>query len=485
MKNSIEFWHDVCMEIVRRDFSKQPDGSPAKPDQGGPTRTTRALAIAHLAMHDAHFGTVDPAATYLQRLSAPVALPPAPAPFSADSALGTAAALCLLATYPSHAAFINRMASVFLDPNPDHVARDNGHRYGEAIAAIFIDLRRNDGAGDAMGYRPSTAYGRHREDPYDPGQGFLTPQWGNVARFCTPARVPLDPPPGYDLPDYLSDADYRKDFREVQDEGILASTKRSPDERAVGYYWGYDGANQIGVPPRLYNQIARAWLDRHHPGDVDKAVQLLAMVNAGMADAGIDAWHHKYAYNLWRPTIGIREASLSTGPIAVAGPKSSATAGADLGDPCWAPLGLPTTNEPERRALSRTPPFPAYPSGHATFGATLFQIMQRFSGAAAMSLQDVLDTATSNPDIAGQDFDFVSDELNGQSIDADGSVRTRHLRRFRNFARPTFENAISRVYIGVHWRFDGMPRADVAGKRYGGVPLGLAIGSQTFDFFTL
>jgi Vanadium chloroperoxidase N-terminal domain len=485
MKNSIEFWHDVCMEIVRRDFTKRSDGSPATPDQGGPTRTSRALAIAHLAMHDAHFGTTNPAATYLQRVSPPVALPVAPAAFSADSALGTAAALCLLAMYPSHAAYINRMSSIFLDLNPDHTARDNGHRYGEAIAAIFIRLRQGDGAENAMGYRPSTAYGRHRADPYASEQGYLSPQWGGVRHFCADDHVGLDQPPGYDLADFLSDPDYRKDYIEVKDEGALFSSKRDPEDKVIGYYWGYDGANEIGVPPRLYNQIARAWLGKHHAGDVDKAVQLLAMINAGMADAGIDAWHHKYVYNLWRPTIGIREASKSTGPIASAGPKSTATAGADVGDPCWAPLGLPTTNDAAARALSRTPPFPAYPSGHATFGATLFQIMQRFSGLPAMTLQDVLSAETSNPAVAGADFEFVSDELDGQSVDADGSLRTRHLRQFRNFAKPTFENAKSRVYIGVHWRFDGMPRADVVGKRYGGVPLGLEIGKNTYDFFTV
>lgn len=484
MKNSVEFWSDVCLEVVRRDFTKKADGSPAMPNQGGPTRTSRALAIIHLAMHDAHFGTTDPAATYLQRLSVPVALPAAPVLMSTDSAMGTAAAVTMLTLYPAHAGYINKMSAVFIDPNPDAVARDNGHRYGEAMATQMMRLRANDGSTSGMGYRPSTAYGRHREDPFDAGQGFLTPQWGNVARFCTPARVPLDPPPGYNLPDYLQNADYRADFKEVAAEGALLSAKRSPEEKSIGYYWGYDGANDIGVPPRLYNQIAKAWLAAHHPGDVDSAVRLLAIVNAGMADAAIDAWYHKYYYNVWRPVVGIREASLSTGPGAIAGPKSSATAGNDIGDPAWAPLGLPTTNEPERRALSRTPPFPAYPSGHATFGAVLFQIMQRFAGAAALTLQDVLDAGAANPVVPGHAFDFVSDELDGKSVDADGSLRTRHSRRFTNFAKPTYENSISRIYIGVHWRFDGLPRSDVAGKRYGGVPLGLTIGTQAFDFFS-
>lgn len=490
MKNSIEFWHDVCMEVVRRDFSKKADGSPAKPDQGGPTRTSRALAIAHLAMHDAHFGTTNAADTYLQRLTPAVALPAAPMVFSKDSALGTAAALCLLATYPSHAAYINRMSAIFIDPNPDHMARDHGHQYGEAIAASFIALRKGDGSDDAMGYRPSTAYGRHREDPYDPGQGFLSPRWGQVRHFCVNnggpdiPHVPLPKPPGYDLPDYRTDPDYRKDYDEVMQEGALMSATRTPEERAIGFYWGYDGANEIGVPPRLYNQIARAWLDKWHMGDVDTAVKLLAMINAGMADAAIDAWHHKYFYNLWRPTVGIREAAKSNGPIGMADTSATKTAGPDRGDPCWAPLGLPKTNDAAARAYSRTPGFPAYPSGHATFGATLFQIMQRFSGQPALSLQDVVDADSPGSAVAGQQFDFVSDELNGQSVDADGSVRTRHLRRFRNFARPIWENAVSRVYIGVHWRFDGMPRPENVAAGYGGVPLGLAVGNHTYDFFT-
>ena len=198
MKNSIEFWHDVCMEVVRLDFSKKPDGSAAKPDQDGPTRTSRALAIAHLAMHDAYFGVDDRPATYLQRLADPNAvLPAAPAdPISADSALGTAAAICLLSMYPSHQAYINRMSAMFLDPDHTAAERDDGHRFGEAVAATFVDLRKGDGADNAMGYRPSTAYGRHREDPFAQGQGFLGPQWGKVRKFC----LPLGAPPHHHVP---------------------------------------------------------------------------------------------------------------------------------------------------------------------------------------------------------------------------------------------------------------------------------------------
>ena len=44
----------------------------------------------------------------------------------------------------------------------------------------------------------------------------------------------------------------------------LRSTTRNPDQTAAAYFWAYDGANLIGTPPRLYNQILReiAWARR-------------------------------------------------------------------------------------------------------------------------------------------------------------------------------------------------------------------------------
>lgn len=66
-------------------------------------------------------------------------------------------------------------------------------------------------------------------------------------------------------------------------------------------------------------------------------------------------------------------------------------------------------------------------------------------------------------------------------MDADGSVRTFHDRKFNSYSRAVYENAISRVYLGVHWRFDGLPRNSV--DNVGGVPLGLEIGKKVHQFF--
>jgi hypothetical protein len=102
---------------------------------------------------------------------------------------------------------------------------------------------------------------------------------------------------------------------------------------------------------------------------------------------------------------------------------------------------------------------------------------------APITLQEVLnvETATTPTPIAAERFTFISDELDGVCSDPDGSIRTRVPITFNNFVEPVWENSVSRIYLGVHWRFDGIPRN--ASKNVGGVPLGLAIGQEAHALF--
>lgn len=68
-------------------------------------------------------------------------------------------------------------------------------------------------------------------------------------------------------------------------------------------------------------------------------------------------------------------------------------------------------------------------------------------------------------------FDFVSDELNGDSVDVDGSIRAKHKRSFNRLSDAINENGRSRVYLGVHWQFD----AD------GGIKSGKQIAEYIFN----
>src|SRR6202040_3378450 len=137
----------------------------------------------------------------------------------------------------------------------------------------------------------------------------------------------------------------------------------------------------------------------------------------------------KYFYEFWRPVTGIREASPGSGPTG-AGDSNAATIAA----PAFPPLGAPASN---LNGPNFTPPFPAYPSGHAGFGGALFQTLRHFYGTDQIA------------------FTFVSDEFNGTTRDnLTGTVRPLLPRSFATLSQAEEENGQSRIYLGIHWAFD-------------------------------
>lgn len=453
--NIVFFWNDILLECSRRDFTR----GFANGQQPGPIRTSRAMAIVHLAIHDAVALTNNrAAAAYLNKKSIAHGLGNPPPNVPRDDVISGAAVETLKALYPQYLQFIDDSTA---PANPAAFA------YGQAVGQAVLAARGGDGSNMMIaGPQPvDPAYGEHRADPYQRSQLQLGPVWGNVTRFIGEDHQPLAPYPGSGSASLLNDPAYLDDFIEVRDLGSANRGSRTAEQERIGVYWGYDGANELGVPPRLYNQVARAVVEQLAPNlSLPLTAELFAEINVAMADAGIDAWHHKYVYDLWRPVVGIREE------------------GPPQGDPFWAPLGAPQTNSIGVTTLS--PGFPAYPSGHATFGAALFQVLKLalINNASPMTTQDVMAVESSGvTPIPAETFTFVSDELDGIQSDPDGSLRARVVKQFGNFAEPVWENSVSRIYLGVHWRFDGLPANP--GDNIGGVPLGLAVGLETHQFF--
>lgn len=424
MIDAILHWNQVALDAAKADFTTNDPPVNPSPEQGGPTRTSRALAIVHLAMYDAYVG-IKGGPKYLSYASGET--PGTSDLQAAQAAVAAAACLTLLTLFSRQKDTFLKEHEKFVAMLPDHDPKiAKGLAWGTLVAEKMLANRKDDGSGvsDAF-YAPSTEPGRHRPDPMSPAQGFLGPLWGKVKPFGIAnltTQVPGIDPPALNSPAYATD------FNEVLNKGRNQGGTRTDAETTIGLFWAYDGPRNIGVPPRLYNQVIRAIAKKKGTSESENA-KLFAMVNVAMADAGIQAWYEKYRYNIWRPVVGVREADASWGPTSL-GDGNAGT----IGDPYWIPLGAPPTNQPAKTAT--TPNFPAYPSGHATFGTAALRV-----AALALSLPDSFE------------FSFVSDELDGAAIGSTG-VRMRHERKL-TIASAIEENVLSRVYLGVHWQFDG------------------------------
>ena len=422
--------NDMALEAHRRDFefAMGPDGKEQAPEQKGPTRASRMLAMAHLAMYDAWNGISPVAAPYLAKL------PPAPTGASAGLAALSATAHVIKALYPRQVTAIEgdlarNVARVTAES--EHKNVDGSLAYGRAVGVIHLESREKDGSDETVTYHIVDGPGHHRLDPFAPMQGFLDPHWGGVRPFGVRSPGSSTDDVIIDILDPLKPDDPRftGQFDELKALGAANSPTRKPGQTSIGIFWGYDGAKGIGTPPRLYNQVVRVLAAQlgTTPG---QNAQLFALINMGMADAGIFAWKHKYVHNVWRPVVAIRH----TLPRELSG------------DPSWAPLGAPQTN---RKGQFQTPNFPAYPSGHAVFGTAAFLLADLF-----------LTREFPGKPIASMTFPFVSDEYNGISVGEDGGVRPR-LERQLSLTDAIEENKVSRIYLGVHWRMDADQGAKV------------------------
>lgn len=450
-------WHENALNAVAVDHTP-PVGGNAPLNNGGPVRTARALAMTQIAVYDA-------LNAFRGKFQSYDTIAAAPRGASEDAAIAYASYGVLSVLYPAQKTQLDALlASDLRNIRGSAASIAAGRAVGEASAAAIIARRTNDGsqirevnfgglgrvASGTTNYfgEPvnggSTAPFRWTPDPLTPGstpgttlQLALGANWGAVKPFVIARgdqfRAPAPPAPGT--------AAYRAGFDDVKSVGASSTPNTAtPQTRFIGNYWGYDGAPVLGTPPRLYNQIAVKIATENGIRSALGLARLLAMVNVAQGDAGIAAWDSKYFYNYWRPVTGVRR-----------GAEDGDTA--TIGDPNWKPVGISVINT--TNPILATPPFPAYVSGHATFGAATFQVLRIFV-----------------PD--NTRFTFVSDEYNGQGVDPFGTPRPLVPVRFRSLQQAQEENGRSRVYNGVHWTWD-----DIEGQNIG-VSIGQYLQANAF-----
>ncbi len=425
---AVRNWNQIAIDASGLDHTPS-DASHMFGHQLGPGRSSQAMAIVHLAIFDVVNAVEGGYKSY-------TGLAPAELGTSLPAAVAQAAHDTLAALFPSQAARFVVFLARDLNEIQDGQLETNGIALGKRAAAAVLAARATDGSQHdelqvgtgSLNFHTSDAPGKWRKDPISDIGIALGVKWGGVTPFVLERgdqfRVPPTPS--------LGSKKYTDAYNEVMTlggDGVATPTTRTAEQTQIGIFWAYDGTPSLCAPPRLYNQITMRIAQKMGTDtDALELARLLALVNVAMADAGIAAWESKYYYQFWRPVTGIREADEGTGPTK-AGDGNPLT----LGDVNFTPLGAPASN---LMGPNFTPPFPAYPSGHAVFGGALFEMLRSYYRTDRIP------------------FTFVSDELNGVTKDNRGNVRPLVTRSFSSLSQAEKENGQSRIYLGIHWAFD-------------------------------
>jgi hypothetical protein len=379
-----------------------------------PLHESRMYAMTHIAIHDA-LNAID------RRFQPYVYDDAAPRRASADAAVAAAARGVMVPvlgqlTPPFGQPCIDAgVASVEADyaaaiaEIPDGRAKTRGIAVGEAAAAAIVALRADDGADTTLvdvGYPQGSAPGEYR---FTPGTPFaFAPGWADVTPFVLEDAAQFMPGPPYSV----TSRKYAADVNEVQalgGDGITTPSIRTDEQTEIALFW-------VESSPLAWNRIARTVARSQHL-DLWENARLFGLLNMALADGYIGSFDTKYHYNFWRPVTAIREAATDGNPRTIA-------------DPTWTPLVT-------------SPPIPDYDSAHAVEG-----------GAAAAVLARVLGNRVS--------FRACSLTLPEGGCDGPNPV----LRHFDSFSEAAAENAVSRIYVGFHFR-DAVETGVKHGNRIG------------------
>ena len=349
-----------------------------------PIQQARVMAIFQLAVHDAVNGITGEYETYLSP-------PPAPQNASAEAAAIAAAHHALKSLFPGNDGELDLQYGISLTLH-GLSSGDPGIEFGRSAAAAILALRANDHAGQA-------------QFPYDaPGAGnpgvwvrlnnapALLPGWGNVTPFVLRSGSQFDPGP----PPALDSDEYARDYKEIKQIGVKVSATRTSEQSDIAQFWR-------ASPTAIWNSALTQVMETRNLNLSEKA-RLFALMYLAAGDASIACWGTKYHYNFWRPEPAIISGDLDGNDSTIA-------------DASWQPF-IPT------------PPFPEYPSGHATNSSAMAKVLMLEFG--------------DNP---------------GVPITVTLSGITRH---WNSFSEGVQEVIDARVYSGIHFR-----NSDEVGARMG------------------
>ena len=380
-------WFDLILELIRQTTGFSPPVA------------SRALGYAGVTLYESVVPGIPGAASLVRQLSGLDSLPQieADAAYHLPSVTNAALAAITRRLFASGGG-AQRVAIDGLEINlrkrfggqapPDVIRRSVQH--GRMMAAAIYAWSRTDGGHEGYMFNTPVDYvtpiGEGLWSPTPPGYlKPLQPYWGQNRPILLESGSECAPPPP---PAYSTDLNSPM-YQEAKE---LYDTVRNltPEQRDIALFWS-DDPNLTATPPGHSLALATQVL-RDENASLALAAETLARVGIAVSDAFIACWNVKYEYGRIRPIEYIQKVI----------------------DPKW--------NNPAPTDPVITPPFPEYPSGHAT------EI-----GAAATVLTGLF----------GDNYLLVD--------------RTQERLGFAPRVYPSFdaaaeEAAMSRLYGGIHFR---------------------------------
>jgi hypothetical protein len=286
-----------------------------------------------------------------------------------------------------------------------------GVEWGRRIAEEILEHRANDGSLESTPYTPPT--GDYVWRPDAPNFAAVSPNWGKVTPFGVPNIAEFAPDGLFGRPGTRNPNRTRQYAREIEEVRLLGgkentavtTIQRTADQTEMAMFWAYDRADTFRPYGQL-NQILQEINLREGASLADNS-RAFALLNIALADAAIAAWDAKYKELQPRPDDVISGDGQGD-PFAATDGVSRTVPDLD-----WKPL--------LEDLMPGTPPFPDYLSGHAAFGGAFAGVLESLYGE-------------------NYNFSVVSQELLGV------------VRNYSTFGTAGLDDAMSRVYGGVHVR---------------------------------
>jgi len=383
----------LCVPLVHADAVTDWNGvmTDVIADEPNPAAGARTAVIAQVAVFEAVNSITGDYEPYRRRIEAPEGA-------SAGAAAIAAAHAVLVRLHPDKASQLNAQREKSLATIPEGPGKVDGIAVGVAAADELLALRARDGFDVEPTYTPGMQPGDYKPTPPDFTPAFM-PGLGEVNTFVIrDGRQFRAPPP----PD-LRSKNYVRDFEEVKRVGEAHSAQRSGHHTEIARFYAATDVDRIYYPAARQVSAAQG-------RTLSENARLFALLSMAIWDGIVACFETKYHFVLWRPVTAIQEAQTDGNPRTQPDSK-------------WEPLVF-------------TPPFPTYPSGHASFGAAARTILEDEFGAG------------------------------GHDITLMNSAIPEVVLRYSTFAQITDDIDEARIFGGVHYRFDQEQGARL-GRRVG------------------